>query len=115
MLLRPPNEDCAQRNGCMKVLVICENSGTVRDAFVRRGHEAWSLDVLKTEKPGNHIQDYVENLPMSFYRTFDIIIGHPPCTYLSIAGLHWLKKDVTGIRRARQRLAVEFFQFCYHL
>ncbi|GAG97346.1 unnamed protein product [marine sediment metagenome] len=67
----------------MKVLVACEFSGIVRDAFAARGHNAWSCDLLPTEKPGQHIQgDVLEILDDGW----DLMIAHPPCTYLSNAG-----------------------------
>ena len=70
----------------MKVLVACEYSGIVRDAFAKRGHDAWSCDILPTEKAGNHIQDDVlKHLNLEKYK-WDLIIAHPPCTYLSNAG-----------------------------
>lgn len=63
----------------MKVLVACEFSGIVRDAFKARGHDAWSCDLLPTEQPGNHIQcDVLEILNDGW----DLMIAHPPCTYL---------------------------------
>lgn len=73
----------------MRVLVACEFSGIVRDAFRARGHDAWSCDLLATERPGNHIQgDVLEILDDGW----DLMMGHPPCTYLSFAGnAHWNK------------------------
>lgn len=67
----------------MRVLVACEYSGTVRDAFAARGHDAWSCDLLPTERPGNHIQGDVLDV---LDGDWDIMIAHPPCTYLSNAG-----------------------------
>jgi hypothetical protein len=87
----------------MKVLVACEFSGIVRDAFAARGHDVWSCDLLPTERPGNHIQgDVLEVLNDGW----DLMIGHPPCTYLSYVGnRHW---DNPG--RARKRLeGLSFF------
>ena len=66
----------------MKVLVGCEYSGIVREAFARLGHDAWSCDILPTEQPGNHIQgDIMEVINDGW----DLAIFHPPCTYLSYA------------------------------
>lgn len=66
----------------MKVLVACEYSGVVRDAFSKRGHEAWSCDILPTESPhGNHIQGDARPI---LRQAWDLIIAHPPCTYLSV-------------------------------
>lgn len=63
----------------MRVLVACEFSGIVRDAFITKGHDAWSCDLLPTEKPGPHIQgDVLEILNDGW----DMMIAHPPCTYL---------------------------------
>lgn len=85
----------------MRVLVACEFSGIVRDAFARRGHDAWSCDLLPTEKPGNHIQgDVLEILNDGW----DLMIGHPPCTYISYVGTrHWnapgrLEKRLDALR-----------------
>ena len=76
----------------MKVLVACEYSGTVRDAFISKGHEAISCDLLATDKPGPHIQgDVLEVLK----EKWDLIIAHPPCTYLANSGVSWLHKDPT--------------------
>ena len=73
----------------MKVLVACEFSGIVRDAFTERGHDAWSCDLLPTESEGNHIQgDVLEILDDGW----DLMIAHPPCTYLCSSGLHWNNK-----------------------
>lgn len=74
----------------MNVLVACEFSGRVREAFSQRGHNAWSCDLLPTEIPGNHIQgDVLEILD----RKWDLLIAHPPCTYFAVAGLQYLKTD----------------------
>ena len=70
-----------------KVLVACEYSGTVRDAFASKGHEAWSCDILPSETPGNHIQDDVLK---HLDKGWDLMIAHPPCTYLSNAGARFL-------------------------
>ena len=70
-----------------KVLVACEYSGIVRDAFSKLGHDAWSIDILPTESPGQHIQDDVLN---HLDKGWDLMIAHPPCTYLCITGLCWM-------------------------
>jgi hypothetical protein len=67
----------------MKVLIACEFSGMVREAFARYGHDAWSCDLLPTEIPGKHIQGDVFDI---LNDGWDLIISHPPCTYLSNAG-----------------------------
>lgn len=75
----------------MRVLVACEFSGTVRDAFALRGHEAWSCDIIPSEKPGNHYQCDVRDV-LGF--GWDMLIAHPPCTYLANSGVSWLHKSV---------------------
>lgn len=69
----------------LRVLVACEFSGTVRDAFAESGHDAWSCDLLPSEKPGNHYQgDVFDFLLMG--GTWDIVIMHPPCTKIALCG-----------------------------
>jgi hypothetical protein len=80
--------ECAQAV-CMKVLIACEFSGIVRDEFAKRGHNAWSCDLLPTDRQGNHIQDDVLNV---IGDGWDMMIAHPPCTYLSNSGVSWLYK-----------------------
>ena len=71
----------------MKILVACEFSGIVRDAFKARGHNAWSCDLLPTERPGQHIQgDVLEILDDGW----DMMIAHDPCTYQCNSGVRWL-------------------------
>ena len=74
----------------MRVLVACEYSGTVRDAFSALGHDAWSCDLLPTESPGLHYQGDV--LGVICDNEWDLMVAHPPCTYLSSSGLHWNKR-----------------------
>ncbi len=70
----------------MKVLIACEYSGIVRDAFAAKGHDAWSCDILPTESPGNHFQgDVLEHL----HKGWDLMIAHPPCTHLAVSGARW--------------------------
>ena len=74
----------------MRVLVACECSGRVRDAFARRGHEAWSCDLQPSDTPSDkHIQGDVR---AALAQQWDLIVAHPPCTYLSVSGLHWNKR-----------------------
>jgi hypothetical protein len=73
----------------MRVLVACEFSGIVRDAFAKRGHDAWSCDLLDTEVPGNHIK---QDVRLIIKEKWDLMIAHPPCTYLSSSGLHRNKR-----------------------
>lgn len=72
----------------MKVLIACEYSGAVRDAFLARGHEAMSCDLLPTEKPGPHYQGPVQNI---LGDGWDLMIAHPPCTHLAVSGARWFK------------------------
>ncbi len=74
----------------MKVLVACEYSGTVRDAFIAQGHEAMSCDLLPTDSPGPHYQGDVFDI---IDDGWDLMIAHPPCTYLSNSGVTWLYKQ----------------------
>lgn len=71
----------------MRVLIACEFSGVVRDAFALRGHDAWSCDLLPSEILGQHIQgDVFENLDDGW----DMLIGFWPCTFLCLSGVRWL-------------------------
>ena len=84
----------------MKVLVACEYSGKVRDAFKARGHDAWSCDLLPTDVEGQHIQgDVLEVLDQGW----DLMIAHPPCTHLAVSGARWFKD-----KRKEQLEALEF-------
>lgn len=74
----------------MKILVACEFSGAVRDAFAARGHDAWSCDLLPSLTSGNHIQGDVTEL-LKEESTWDLMVAHPPCTYLSNSGVRHLK------------------------
>lgn len=74
----------------MKILIACEYSGVVRDAFAARGHDAISCDLLQTDKKGKHYQGNIFDLD---FNDFDLMIAHPPCTYLTNAGVSWLHKD----------------------
>lgn len=100
----------------MKILVACEYSGRVRDAFIRTGHDAMSCDLLPTDSPGPHYQGDVMDI---INDEWDIMIAHPPCTYLTCSA-EWAYKDgpyhqnvkpdtLTGAeRREARRDAVEF-------
>lgn len=84
----------------MRVLVACEFSGVVRDAFRSRGHDAWSCDLLPSEQLGPHIQgDAVE---AALAGTWDLMIAHPPCTYLTRAGDRWYRDSL------QRAVAVDF-------
>lgn len=70
----------------MKVLVACEYSGTVRDAFAALGHDATSCDLLPSEKPGKHYQGDVFDI---INDGWDLMVAHPPCTHLAVSGSRW--------------------------
>jgi len=72
----------------MKVLVACEFSGRVRDAFIRRGHDAMSCDLLPTDVPGPHYEGDVSDI---LDDGWDLMIAHPPCTHLAVSGARWFK------------------------
>jgi hypothetical protein len=89
-----------QAGGIVRVLVACEFSGIVRDAFIEKGHDAWSCDLLPTERPGPHIQDDVLN---HVGWNWDLMIAHPPCTHLAVSGARWFKD-----KKYEQEKALEF-------
>lgn len=89
----------------MKILVACEFSGIVRDAFIARGHEAVSCDLEPTEKTGPHYQGDVKDI---INQGWDMMIAFPPCTYLCTAGsVHWKKPGILE----KQQEALEFVRF----
>jgi len=93
----------------MKVLVACEFSGAVRDAFIRGGHEAMSCDLLPNETPGPHYQGDVFDIIKDGW---DLMIAHPPCTYLTLTGNKWFKPEFADRFPTRQKDredAVKFF------
>lgn len=93
----------------MRVLVACEYLGIVRDAFIAKGHDAISCDLLPTEKPGPHYQGDVRNLLLLEH--FDLMIAHPPCTFLTLAGNKWFKPEFADRfpnRQAQREAAIEF-------
>lgn len=84
----------------MKVLVACEFSGVVRDAFIERGHDALSCDFLDSDRPGPHYQGDVRDI---LGDGWDLMIAHPPCTFLAVSGARWFKD-----REIEQQEALEF-------
>ncbi|MCW8897302.1 MAG: hypothetical protein OQJ96_04925 [Flavobacteriales bacterium] len=72
----------------MRILIACEYSAVVREAFSKLGHDAWSCDLLPTEIPGNHYQE--DAIKILWGEKWDMVIAHPPCTYLSNSGVRWL-------------------------
>lgn len=87
----------------MKVLIACEYSGTVRDAFIAAGHDAMSCDLLPTDVPGPHYQGDVRDV---IGDGWDLMIGHPPCTDIAVSGAAWFKKKRED---GRQQAAIDFF------
>ena len=85
----------------MRVLVACEFSGIVRDAFTAAGHDATSCDLLPSERPGQHIQADV--LPVAYSGSYDLMVAHPPCTYLAVSGARWFEQ-----RHPQQQEALRF-------
>jgi len=107
----------------LKILVACEFSGTVRDAFKKLGHDAWSCDLLPTDVEGKHIQgdllapvgaDQEGNiLDMSFgpNKGWDLVIAHPPCTHLAVSNsTNWAKLQANG----KQQAAIDFVEAIYY-
>ena len=86
--------------GEMKVLIACEYSGIVRDAFRALGHEAMSCDLLPTERSGPHYEGDVRNV---LGANWDLMIAHPPCTHLAVSGARWFKD-----KQQEQADALEF-------
>jgi site-specific DNA-cytosine methylase len=97
----------------VRVLIACEESGTVREEFRKRGHDAWSCDLKDTRIPGQHIK--IDALRVAYHGAdiklsspWDLMIAHPPCTYLSVAGARW-KYEKPGWAE-KQEAALAFVQ-----
>ncbi len=88
----------------MRVLVACEFSGVVRDAFLQLGHDAWSCDLLPSERPGPHYLCDVRDVIAS--SQWDMMIAHPPCTHLAVSGARWFK-----YKQQQQAEALDFVRF----
>lgn len=86
----------------MRVLVACEYSGVVRSAFARRGHYALSCDLLPAEDGGEHYRGDVMNI---INDGWDLMIAHPPCTYLSVSGMHWTTRGLRDPQLTEDALA----------
>ncbi len=84
----------------MKVLIACEYSGRVRDAFTKLGHDATSCDLLDTDTPGKHYKGDVLDI---INDGWDLMIAHPPCTHLAVSGARWFKE-----KAKEQEEALEF-------
>lgn len=93
----------------MRVLVACEYSGVVRDAFTALGHYAMSCDILDTESEGPHYKGDVLDI---LDNGWDLMIAHPPCTYVAASGMHWNKNNTE--RKVKTVNALEFIEtlFC---
>lgn len=86
----------------MRVLIACEYSGTVRDAFLAQGHDAMSCDLLPTDRPGPHYQGDIVDI---IGDDWDLMVAHPPCTHLAVSGAkHFKEKQADG----RQAAALDF-------
>lgn len=94
----------------MKVAVICEFSGTVRDAFISKGHDAISFDLLDSESPGPHIVGNVQERTHEYWKQFDLAICHPPCTHLAVSGARWFKD-----KQKEQAEALDFVKWLMDL
>jgi site-specific DNA-cytosine methylase len=94
----------------LKVAVICEFSGTVRDAFTRLGHDAISFDLIPSETDGKHYEGDIRELPLEYWEQFDLAICHPPCTHLAVSGARWFKDKVK-----EQQEALEFVRYLMKL
>ena len=93
----------------MKVAVLCEFSGVVRDAFIRQGHHAISFDILDSESDfGPHCKIDILSVAPEWWSQFDLIIAHPPCTFLAVSGARWFNKPG---RLQKQNAAINFVKY----
>ena len=96
----------------MNILIACEYSGIVRDAFLNKGHNAWSCDLLPTESDGPHYQGDVRDILLGSneilrkYASWDMIIAFPPCTHIATSGARWFPEKIAD---GRQQAGIEFF------
>jgi len=90
----------------LNVLIPCEFSGTVRDEFAKLGHNAWSCDLLPSEKPGQHYTGRIQEFFYSSLIEWDIVIAFPPCTHLAVSGARWFKN-----KKKEQEKAIKFFMY----
>jgi len=88
----------------MNVLIACERSGIVRQAFAERGHNAWSCDIEETRREGQHLQCDVREIVEWDY--WDLVIAHPPCDHLASSGARWFREKRAD---GRQQSAIDFF------
>ena len=87
----------------MKILIACEYSGAVRDAFAIKGHDVTSCDLLPTDKPGKHYQGNVLDI---LYNDWDLVIAFPPCTDLAVSGARWFPEKIAS---GQQQKSIDFF------
>lgn len=90
----------------MKVAILCEFSGRVRDAFDKDGYDDTSFDLLDTEIPGKHVIGDITKLGADFFKQYDLIIAHPPCTDLAVSGARWFK-----YKQKEQEEALDFVRW----
>jgi hypothetical protein len=93
----------------LKVLIACEYSGRVRDAFIKAGHDAMSCDILPTDAEGPHYQGDVRDV---LNDGWDLMIAHPPCTYMANSGVSWLHKQPERWRHLDD--AAQFFNLLWN-
>lgn len=94
----------------MKVAVLCEFSGRVRHAFEENGYDAVSFDLLDTEIPGKHIIGDITKFGTGYFKKFDLVVAHPPCTDLAVSGARWFK-----YKQKEQREALDFVRWIMNL
>jgi len=88
----------------MRVLVACEQSGTIREEFRELGFDAWSCDLVESDIPGNHL---VQSALEVMYQGWDLMVAHPPCTHLATSGAKHFKKK---IKEGKQQAALDFIK-----
>lgn len=96
----------------MKILVACEFSGRVRDAFILKGHDATSCDLLDSDSPGPHYKGPVEDI---LYQPWDMLIAHPPCTHLAVSGARWFKDKQEEQSKALEFVAILMFNHIHKI
>ncbi len=92
---------CAPSTKYMKILIACEFSGVVREAFAKKGHDAWSCDIVSSEIRGKHHKGDVLEI---INEGWDLMIAHPECKHLAVSGARWFKD-----KKEEQKEAVDFF------
>jgi hypothetical protein len=107
----------------MIIAVLCETSNKVSQAFRNKGHEVWSFDILKNDVDQEHhietdLNDMflARDLWRNYWKQFDMVIGHPPCTYLCNSGVKWLYKDrPSETKEERRRKMMDAVTFWYNM